>query len=56
MFTGPYRGVHSGQGPVNTILCTGEIFTDRMLMSTLLYILGGGRTGVSDFVAFTFAS
>jgi hypothetical protein len=48
---GPYRAVHSGQGPVNTILCTRDSFTNRTLASTVyitLY-LGGGGTGVSDF-------
>jgi hypothetical protein len=40
-----YRVVYSGQGSANTILCTGEIFTDHArcrLQCTLLYIWGSG--------------
>jgi hypothetical protein len=30
----PYRAVHSVQGPVNSILCTGDILTGRTGAST----------------------
>ncbi len=30
----PYRAVHSAQGPVNSILCTGDILTGRTGAST----------------------
>jgi hypothetical protein len=36
----PYRPVYSAQGPLNSILCTGEI-----LQGTLHYNLGDGRPG-----------
>ncbi len=49
---GPYRAVHSGQGPVNTILCI--IFTDCTLATTVYvyyFIVWGGGTEVPDFVS-----
>jgi hypothetical protein len=48
---GPYRAVHSGQGPVNSILCTVEIFTDRTGAFAVYIILyfGGGGTGFLTF-------
>ncbi len=50
MFTGTlYRDVHSAQGPVNNILCTGEILTGCTGVS-IGYISGGGGPGVSEFV------
>ncbi len=50
---GPYRTVHSDQVPVNTILCTEEIFTDRTPASTVITTLyfGGRGIGISDFVS-----
>jgi hypothetical protein len=37
----------SGQGPVNTVLCTREIFTDRTVASSVHYfIFGGGEPGL----------
>jgi hypothetical protein len=44
---GPSRAVHSGQEPLKTTLCKGEIFTDRTLASTeyITYIWGGGGLG-----------
>jgi hypothetical protein len=40
--------VHSAHGPVNSILCTGEILTGRMGASKGYYNLGE-ETGVSHF-------
>jgi hypothetical protein len=52
MFAGTHSAVHSAQGPINSIVCTGEILTFRTCASKGYIILKfeGGVIGVSDFV------
>jgi hypothetical protein len=49
---GPYRAVHSAQGPENSVLCTGEILTGHTGASkgNIIFKFEGGGTRVSDFV------
>ncbi len=50
MFPGTLQGC--AKGPVNSILCSGEILTviTRMSIGYIISSFGGGGAGVSDFL------